>query len=234
MTRVATHSASEAAALWLDLLERLSSRGGHAVRNPLNAAAVHLEVVRSRLRRGTEGQAALDAAGLAPFADSAASELERAVEVLNAVLALARPAVGPLDLDSMARPLVQLFDALGRGDGTGEAPSVTLVGGGVALPIDVPAYVARLAIGAALDAACVADAARICVECALEVHDGSPHATVRALNGDVPAAGRRQVAAEIVEAVRRAGVQMSPVPGGHVIAFARGHTRHARRTNRSP
>jgi hypothetical protein len=69
---------------WLSALEALVARGAHEVNNALNGAVMNLEVVRLRARPGA------DPAGAAPFAASAAEELERANTLVAAVLALAR------------------------------------------------------------------------------------------------------------------------------------------------
>jgi signal transduction histidine kinase len=224
----------EGAALWMEMLGRLSARGSHAVRNPLNAAALQVELLRSRLRGAASTGAAADADALASAADAAAAELERGAALLGVVLDLARIPRAPLDLDSVVRPLVQLFDALGRSEADEPAPTVTLVTGAFPLPVDVAVHVARLAVGGALESAC---RGRASVECRLETEGERARVTIRALeseSGGGAVAARGAVAEEIVQAVHRAGVQLHSVPGGHVIAFPPVRHPKAGTANRSP
>lgn len=73
----------------------------------MNGLALNLEVVRSRsVRAGTQG------AALAPFAAAAAAELERTIPLVEALLALARPAVNPVDLRVVLDPLLVLYGAI--------------------------------------------------------------------------------------------------------------------------
>lgn len=67
--------------------------------------ALNLEVVRGRAARS-------DAATLGPFADAAADELQRAVRLMDAFLALARPGCAPVDLWMVIEPVVRLEEAV--------------------------------------------------------------------------------------------------------------------------
>ncbi|MFN2400600.1 MAG: histidine kinase dimerization/phospho-acceptor domain-containing protein [Gemmatimonadaceae bacterium] len=96
--------AAEASDLWAALLERLAERAAHEIRNPLNGAAVSIEVIRSRLQKN-----GAEVAGLGSFARSAASELERASRLVEAILAVARPVTHPVDLIGLLRPLTVLY-----------------------------------------------------------------------------------------------------------------------------
>jgi signal transduction histidine kinase len=125
---------------WLGALQSLAARVAHEIRNPLNAVAVNLEVVRSRCERGTA-----DAHALLPFATAAAGELERVSRLVDALLALARPGRG--ELAALAAPVVTLYDAL-----------ATAVGGSVTMDllegptgIDIAADDARTVLAATLD-----------------------------------------------------------------------------------
>lgn len=63
--------------------------------------------MRSRsARAGAEGSA------IAPFAAAAASELERTIPLVEALLALARPLSTPVDLSVALRPLAVLYGAI--------------------------------------------------------------------------------------------------------------------------
>jgi nitrogen fixation/metabolism regulation signal transduction histidine kinase len=97
----------DAPALWLSCFGRLAGRSAHELKNPLNGLALNLEVVRSRsARAGTEGSA------IAPFAAAAASELERTIPLVEALLALARPLPIPVDLRTALQPLSVLYGAI--------------------------------------------------------------------------------------------------------------------------
>ena len=101
-----------APSLWLGALGRLAGRAAHELKNPLNGLALNLEVVRSRsARAGTQG------AALAPYAAAAASELERAIPLVEALLALARPLSTPVDLRVAMQPLVALYGAIATAGG---------------------------------------------------------------------------------------------------------------------
>lgn len=96
-----------APSLWLGALGRLAGRAAHELKNPLNGLALNLEVVRSRSAR-----AGTAASALAPYASAAAGELERAMPLVEALLALARPVANPVDLRSVMRPLLVLYGAI--------------------------------------------------------------------------------------------------------------------------
>lgn len=96
-----------APSLWLGALGRLAGRAAHELKNPLNGLALNLEVVRSRsARSGIEGSALL------PYANAAASELERVLPLVDALLALARPLPNPVDLRAVLPPLLVLYRAI--------------------------------------------------------------------------------------------------------------------------
>lgn len=90
----------------------MTDRAAHELRNPLNGLALNLEVVRSRSARP-----GVDAAALSPYAVAAASELERTIPLLDALLSLARPSALPVDLRIALRPLVTLYAAIARASG---------------------------------------------------------------------------------------------------------------------
>ncbi len=101
----------------------------------------------------------MDAGAIAPFADAAAAELARATELLDALLALARPAPAPVDLGRTLRPLGVVYAAIVAGDGG----SVTMEHVGVAAAeSDVDGDAARLVLATALDAAACGAAAVHC------------------------------------------------------------------------
>lgn len=96
-----------APSLWLSALGRLAGRAAHELKNPLNGLALNLEVVRSRSAR-----AGIDGAALAPYAAAAATELERTLPLVEALLALARPLSNPVDLRNAMQPLLVLYGAI--------------------------------------------------------------------------------------------------------------------------
>jgi signal transduction histidine kinase len=125
---------------WLQALQGLATRVAHEIRNPLNAVAVNLEVVRSRCEReSVEPRAVL------PFATAAAGELERVSRLIDALLALARPARS--DLAMLAGPVITMYDALARAEGG----SVDMDLDEGATGIDIAADEARAALAVTLD-----------------------------------------------------------------------------------
>ncbi len=86
---------------------RLAARAAHELKNPLNGLALNLEVVRSRSAR-----AGADGSSIAPYAAAAASELERTIPLVEALLALARPLPIPVDLRTALQPLSVLYGAI--------------------------------------------------------------------------------------------------------------------------
>lgn len=125
---------------WLGALQSLAGRVAHEIKNPLNAVAVNLEVVRSRCERGN-----VEPPAILPFATAAAGELERVARLIEALLALARPA--RRDLAVLAGPVITLYDALANAEGG----SVVLDLSEGATGIDMAADDARAALAATLD-----------------------------------------------------------------------------------
>jgi hypothetical protein len=72
-------------ALWLDVLQRITSRAAHELKGALNGASVNLEVVRSRAEGNTGGMDRV-----ARYATAAATQLDAVIAMSDAVLALAR------------------------------------------------------------------------------------------------------------------------------------------------
>ena len=102
-----TDDPAGAASLWLDTLRELASRSAHDLKNVLNGVAVNLEVARSRSARGG------DAATVAPFASTAAAEFERATSMVEALLALTRPAPGAVDVGLLLARVAALLGGPG-------------------------------------------------------------------------------------------------------------------------
>ena len=99
------------AGLWARTVEELGDRLAHEVKNALNGVAVNMEVVRARAGAGA------DASRIAPFAETAASELEGVVRLTEALLWLVRPLAEPVDVGTTTARLAVLGGALARGGG---------------------------------------------------------------------------------------------------------------------
>ncbi len=104
-------SAGSLGDLWLETFARLSVRASHELKNSLNAVAVNLEVVRSRLER-----ASADVAGLAGYATNAAGEFGRSMSQIDAMFALARPCAPPTEVATVVRHLAALLEPSIRAD----------------------------------------------------------------------------------------------------------------------
>src|SRR2546423_561318 len=157
--------------LWLDVLQQVSARTSHELKGALNGVAVNLEVVRTRSVRA-------DAAGasVAPFAASAADQLDAVVGMAEALLKLARPAREPVDVGETIDCLASLLAPSARAEGGSlrmETPAREITGS----TVRVRGNAVRLVIGATLLAALsrkgdircrvdVGDETTIAVECA--------------------------------------------------------------------
>ncbi|HEY2898615.1 MAG TPA: histidine kinase dimerization/phospho-acceptor domain-containing protein [Gemmatimonadaceae bacterium] len=131
-----------APSLWLGALGRLAGRAAHELKNPLNGLALNLEVVRSRsVRPGPE------VSTLAPYATAAANELERAIPLVDALLALARPLSNPVDLRIAMRPLLVLYGAIATAGGG----SLDVVYGAEHMFVAVDADIVRALVAESLD-----------------------------------------------------------------------------------
>lgn len=89
MTDVADAAAD---ALWATTADVLGKRASHAVHNALNAVALNVEVARSR---AVEGESA---DRIAPFATTAATQVERLIARCTALLSFARAERAPADV----------------------------------------------------------------------------------------------------------------------------------------
>ncbi|HEU4586596.1 MAG TPA: histidine kinase dimerization/phospho-acceptor domain-containing protein [Gemmatimonadaceae bacterium] len=204
-------------------MQSLANRAAHEIRNPLNGLALNLEVVRSRAARGTG-----DLASIGRFADSASSESERAAELVQALLELARPLTGPVDLWSVLRPMVVLHAAIAAAEAGGaphdggdpSAPAVVLEprrDGSLTVAADP--VVSRLALAAALDAAAKARTPTL-VRCSVEARaagDGKSDGQVVAMLRCAAPAPTLDDA--VRDAIEGGGVVLEVVPDGMTLHF---------------
>jgi hypothetical protein len=98
--------------LWLDILQQIGARTAHELKGALNGVAVNLEVVRSRAAKPDA-----PAGAVAPFASSAADQLEAVVDMAEALLALVRAPRVPLDVLDTVRALASLLTPSARAEG---------------------------------------------------------------------------------------------------------------------
>jgi hypothetical protein len=146
--------------LWLDVFQRLCDATAHQLKGALNGVAINLEVLRSRSGRTDMGAGE---PSLAPFAESAVTELESVIESAEAMLALGRSPRGPTDVSKVVRDVRALLarPAKAQGHRVTVDKSVESIGMTTA-----SASAARLAVGATLlaavetwgDVVCAADA----------------------------------------------------------------------------
>jgi signal transduction histidine kinase len=145
-----TGSHDRVARLWLATLHEIAQRAAHEIKNALNGVAVNLEVVRGRL-----GRPDATAEGAARFANTAGAEFERVSACTEALLSLSRPPRTPVDVGAELRALRTLLAA----GAAGEVPGARAAGASCAGGEEV-----RLALGAALLAACTDRAAPCAAE----------------------------------------------------------------------
>jgi signal transduction histidine kinase len=200
-------------------LQSLADRAAHEIRNPLNGLALNLEVVRSRSVRGGGGG---DVASLARFAVAAAGELERAAELVQALLELARPLAAPVDLWSALRPMVVLQHALavaganGVEDDGGDAAAVTLKPrGGAALTVATDPLISRIALASALEAVASARTPAH-VECSVEAREEKGGQVVAMLLCAAPAPPLDDPVRSTIEG---GGVLLEMIPNGMMLFF---------------
>jgi hypothetical protein len=194
-----TAAEEQLSALWRTTLQGLADRTAHDIRNALNGVAVNLEVVRSRSARGSDGSL------VAPFAASAAAELERVTAQADALVGLVRSAGERADVGV----LLARFGAFLRGPG--DPPRLT-----VDLPSDsgraetAVSDAARVALGTALLRAIDREGT---ISCRLRTE---PAPTVYIECG---AGGPLSLADDVAAAVQSAGITLAPTANGIAISF---------------
>jgi signal transduction histidine kinase len=128
---VIEEAASATDTLWLETLQRLSSRAAHELKGVLNGVSVNLEVVRSRAEKLDTPSAAIS-----KYANVASDQFGAVIDMTEALLSLARAVNGAVEVGALARRVVDLLGPVVRADGrqldldgSTEAIGVTSAGG---------------------------------------------------------------------------------------------------------
>ncbi|MBP6628854.1 MAG: hypothetical protein KBG28_19275 [Kofleriaceae bacterium] len=116
----------------LSAMQTLTAGLAHEVRNPLNSAKLQLELLERRLRRITDDPKLLGSSALVK------SEIERLTELLNELLAFARPQQLSLSLHDLVSLLHQVIE-LERATATAKGVQLVLVGDHQPLPMSIDA-----------------------------------------------------------------------------------------------
>ena len=198
-------------ALWLQMLQRAIGRAAHDVRDALNGVSVNLEVVRSRSTR-----ADAPASAVAPFAESAAHQLERLATLIEAVLALSRAERAPADVAIILRRMCIVCGASSSARDAAIQLRETISDSATATSVAGDAV--RLALAAPLLGVVVgADGAAPATEvtCTLGGNQEAIHVTIGAI-------GRRTAMPEAVaDVLRTAGVRWTEEGNDLSLAFPR-------------
>lgn len=157
----------DVATLWLAAHQEIVDRAAHELRNSLNAVAVNLEVVRSRLQRKSP-----ELSAIVPFAETAANAMEGLSTLSEAFLTLARPPRQPADVGVKLRALFTVLEPVARRTDDEIRFSACPAGEGVT---DAPADVTRLVLASVVLEALKKPSS---VTCALEAVDKSRFAIV--------------------------------------------------------
>jgi hypothetical protein len=196
---------AEIDALWLDTLQRVCGRAAHDLKGVLNGVSVNLEVVRSRAEKPDT-----PASAVSRFANAAADQLGAVIAMNDALLALARPAPEPVEIDGLVRRLEALLAPAVRTEGRSLVLDDSL---GFLGPTSGPASVVRLAVAASLLSALDASAH---VVCRAHNADGEPTLVIECRDG---------AAVSLVDAVANAatdaGIRMTAEPSAISISFPR-------------
>jgi signal transduction histidine kinase len=131
-------------ALWLARLQEIVDRAAHEVKDALNGVVLNVEVTRSRSSKPD-----LAAVALGPFAEAASAQLEALTQRVEAVLFLARPQRGGVDVGVTLRHLAHLLVPAARADGG----ALVVEGESQSAPTTAPAAAVRLALASGLIAA---------------------------------------------------------------------------------
>jgi hypothetical protein len=199
-------SAADPDRLWLEALGRITSRAAHDVKGALNGVSVNLEVVRSRTER-----AEATAASVHRFAESASQQLEVLIRMNDALLTLARPVRGPVDVGSILAKMAVLL-----------RPSTTVEGGALEVEEDASSSdsttnahgnAVRLALATALLAALDRKAVTTC-----RLRRSGSEIVVHVTSS---AGGVFSMPSAITDALASAGIRMGVGSGSCSLTFPR-------------
>lgn len=124
--------------------------------------------------RSRSARAGTESAAVAPYAAAASAELERTIPLVEALLALARPAANPVDLPIAIQPLLVLYGAIAATGGG----SLSVVYEGEHMFVAADGDTARALLAEALD---VTVGANLEVSGKLAESDG--HVSLRLIGG---------------------------------------------------
>ena len=193
--------------LWLDVLQRIGARTAHELKGALNGVSVNLEVARSRAAKPDAA-----ASAIAPFAASAADQLDAVVDMTEALLTLARAPREPSDVFDTVRTFAALLTPSARAEGGSlrvEAPARD----GSVNSVRAHGNVVRVLIGAALLAAL---ASKGDIRCRVDVADD----TVVIIEC-ADAEGPLGLSADVFAVAASAGVRVQQEGQGFSLVFPR-------------
>ena len=136
---VAAHDVLDA--LWLDMLQRVSSRAAHELKGALNGVSVNLEVVRSRAENAKAA-----ASTVSRYAHVASEQLGLVIALSEALLRLGRAPREPYDAAAEVRDLFTLLEPAARAAGG----ALEMTGSMDAAETTAAPAAARIALAAAM------------------------------------------------------------------------------------
>lgn len=209
--------------LWLHVLELVAGRAAHDIRGALNGVAVNLEVVRSR-----SAKADAPAASVASFATVAAAQLELVTNMVEAMLALARPPREPVEVGATVNRIAMLLRASARSEGfaldvidaAADGVLAEVAGGGEGAggqEVEDWAHgnTVRLAVASALLAA--VDKKRD-VRCRVDQRTTEIAVTIAGESGGLD---MYDIEPEVLDALTEAGIRIQSTAGGVSLVFPR-------------
>jgi|SRR5437762_11804513 len=186
-----TRSADE---LWLDILQEVSARTAHELKGALNGVVVNLEVVRTRSAKSDAA-----ASSVAPFASSAADQLDAVVGMSEALLNFARAPREPVDVTETVVCFTSLLAPSARAEGGSlrvESPPRELA----AAAVRARGNIVRVVIGSTLLAAL---ARKGDIRCRVDVGDDAV-VSIECVDAEGPL----ELSADVLAAAAAAGVRV--------------------------
>jgi signal transduction histidine kinase len=200
--------------LWLETLQQINARASHEIKGALNGVSVNLEVVRSRAAKADAA-----AVAVAPFANSAADQLEEVISMADALLLLGRAPRDPIEVGATIRQLVAILGPAARSEG-GSLRVEEVSPGAPGKGVRANGNMVRLTIGAAMLAALRRAGETRCrqVRCRVEVGEET---VVVVECVDDSKTEKLQIEPEIVAAATEGGVRVQLEEQAISLAFAR-------------